>query len=804
MKINKSSVLLASILALTTLVGCNKNNTSTSSSSIDVSSDTSNSSGDASSDSGSEINLVSISLNKTATNIMIGSTETLTVTFNPANATAKGISWSSSNTAVASVANGVVTANKVGTTVITATSTSNSSITASCTVTVKDNVVLASIDNKAEFVAFEKNRTRSELEADGFYDHEQTYKVGDDNPFNVKPVLTVVDATTYLPVSASSWNYDFTITAKMDGNEVGEQYFKVLDPRECNVQFTEAAVGHSFTISVAPGGVEATRVPSLTKSFTVDVVDGYNVYDAKELGYFDTRTQGFTDDTPIMENDKDWECKWPEFKTANNLRADYYPASLIFQKDIKVTTADLPANFFYTKAEAQDLNDAKAEGSLVDYTFLYVRSIAGDFTLDGNYFKLDMSEIPLIKRSRCNTTNWDKVVSHSAAFKTIRGGNINFRNLKMTGNAKNAADDNDKIYGGGLMFVKAAGSETLNASNIIATKFYITFFAEEPYYTDAPFSVVTLDKNKCTNNYNNFMYNWGTTMTASNSLFDSCGGPVLIQDHINTDVYEREHGLIIEGIAPTTNFVDCTFVNYVKGDEAWFQQFDATVVSQDIKMMSDLLYATGITKSFVTNDKHEGKLYQALALAEQNSYFNFIVLNKSGSEEGMTSVPNCGTVNITESDKVTTFNYRQPKTDDEVIQAYLAYVNAEDADKPAAQQALIAAASAKGVTFAPDYSDAMDKITAYITPFVTEHELLRGLNNASAPILDFGPAFDILSYDGKNNYLQTAANVAAEVQAGAAPAQFVPTSEQLIALPNYTALYYNGMALVMGITPYVA
>ena len=221
MKINKSSVLLASILALTTLVGCNKNNTSTSSSSIDVSSDTSNSSGDASSDSGSEINLVSISLNKTATNIMIGSTETLTVTFNPANATAKGINWSSSNTAVASVANGVVTANKVGTTVITATSTSNSSITASCTVTVKDNVVLASIDNKAEFVTFEKNRTRSELEADGFYDHEQTYKVGDDNPFNVKPVLTVVDATTYLPVSASSWNYDFTITAKMYGNEVG-------------------------------------------------------------------------------------------------------------------------------------------------------------------------------------------------------------------------------------------------------------------------------------------------------------------------------------------------------------------------------------------------------------------------------------------------------------------------------------------------------------------------------------------------------------------------------------------------------
>lgn len=67
-----------------------------------------------------EVAVTGITLNKTETSIEKGKTETLTATVTPENATNKTVTWSSSDTSVATVDNGVVKALKAGSTTITA------------------------------------------------------------------------------------------------------------------------------------------------------------------------------------------------------------------------------------------------------------------------------------------------------------------------------------------------------------------------------------------------------------------------------------------------------------------------------------------------------------------------------------------------------------------------------------------------------------------------------------------------------------------------------------------------------------
>ena len=78
-----------------------------------------------------------LSLDKTSVELKQGQTANLTKICTPSNTTQRNVTWTSSNETVATVNAGQITAVGEGTAVITAASTANPAITATCTVTVK-------------------------------------------------------------------------------------------------------------------------------------------------------------------------------------------------------------------------------------------------------------------------------------------------------------------------------------------------------------------------------------------------------------------------------------------------------------------------------------------------------------------------------------------------------------------------------------------------------------------------------------------------------------------------------------------
>ena len=86
------------------------------------------------------VSVTSVTLNKTATSIQVGGTETLTATISPTDAANKKVTWKSDKPEIATVAEGKVTGVKAGTAIITVT-TEDGGKTATCKVTVSDKEI---------------------------------------------------------------------------------------------------------------------------------------------------------------------------------------------------------------------------------------------------------------------------------------------------------------------------------------------------------------------------------------------------------------------------------------------------------------------------------------------------------------------------------------------------------------------------------------------------------------------------------------------------------------------------------------
>ena len=193
------------------------------------------------------VEVTSVMLDRYSTELTVGETATLTAYVYPEDATDKAVIWTSANTAVATVANGVVRAVSAGTTTITAKAGEH---TATCTIRVNKKVVNVTgiiLDKvSAELTEGETVTLTATVSPDNATDKTVTWTSSDETVATVKDgVVTAIAAGTT------------TITAKA-GNYIAA----------CGVT-VNAKIIHATNISLDKVSAELTEGETMTLTATV-------------------------------------------------------------------------------------------------------------------------------------------------------------------------------------------------------------------------------------------------------------------------------------------------------------------------------------------------------------------------------------------------------------------------------------------------------------------------------------------------------------------------------------------------------
>ena len=224
------------------------------------------------------VDVTGITLAPATADMTVGGTQTLTANVLPDNATDKTVTWTTSNAAVATVANGVVTAVAAGTATITATATNGTADTsddqtATCTVTVSNPTVTANEGATGEYWATYYNGTTS-FTADANTTVFQAALSGSSLTLTEVPNREI-PATKAVILKSSSATITLTpasTTETLEGNELQGTATSITNPGNAYVLNKTATNGVGFYKLSSTGTIGANKAyltygASLTRSF---------------------------------------------------------------------------------------------------------------------------------------------------------------------------------------------------------------------------------------------------------------------------------------------------------------------------------------------------------------------------------------------------------------------------------------------------------------------------------------------------------------------------------------------------------
>lgn len=454
-----------------------------------------------------------------------------------------------------------------------------------------------------------------------------TYKVGDDNAFKFVTKLwayeteeddTPVEQTNF-SIEATIYQDDILLVAGTIGTDNKVSYTRpgestvlvTVDVVRQEYQFSAEAVNQKFTIKVIPSSTYYYfAVNPIVQEITVNVVDGYNVYDPIQLALIDN--------TAVAQPSHENASAWATIKSANGL-TDVNPKAIILQNDLQIKAEHIPdaflgtlqEDFFYydTVIAEGDTTysrlDATPAGTkyIKDFTNIYYRVIAENdtFAIEGNSYSIDLSKAPLTPSgeiaSKIKDSNGQILNDYGSDFSNVSmmyittpevngektvGGTMSISNLDLSGNAERSQivdkEGGDLRGAGGMIFIKSNRLQT-NVYNVAMRNFFIGFLPDEIGGS------MTVDYVKGFDFFQNAFFLWGGNATVSNSTFERCGGPLAIVQNVHPDT---------DNWISTISFANCNLKSELNGQEFWFSTVGANQMAGLITLLSQILTLNGM------------------------------------------------------------------------------------------------------------------------------------------------------------------------------------------------------------------
>ena len=480
-----------------------------------------------------------------------------------------------------------------------------------------------------------------------FIDRTQILQVGDDNPFNFRLFASGIDGAGVRRTNITRVRTNVKIEEKIEEKQgssfvelTGENLNSIveIDTVNTTLDFKENAIGKTYRVTVSAVNVDEDYLEEggATTSFTTElqVVDGYNVYNAKDLSLYDNVHSSYDAIKPTTQDVK----------------------ALILQDNITITKDDVRKDAFWSESSPNysgslnNLTDQTVIGSPIDTDDdgIYHRTLADGETFNflGNYFTIDAKNFPKMVLEFANPDNGVNVekskymTAHLSLFyndalaSNPNASTVNWSNIHFVGNGElNAKPENS-----GAIILSKAKVVNFNATNNITHYFYITnfFIYEEDLKADRGNNVLL--NCKAFKSYQTLIYTWGVkNLKIVNCELRDAGGPVMIADHCKQDDNDTTG---TTGYTSSIDIIESILESKVTGKEPWFTVYGADSLFGQLTMADQLF--TGIDPiTGKPNELPQNPVTMTAGYANDNGTLvpkvNFVAVLKSGSNQGLTT-----------------------------------------------------------------------------------------------------------------------------------------------------------------------